>query len=79
MPLSLGSSHHLPPMPVCLPLQIFFDEKHREVTTSKLPTFAKLAEKLTGRTVAFGYMSAPATQQVSIKPAGAAASVGTSQ
>jgi len=45
-------------------MQIFFDEKHREITTPKLPTFAALARRLTGRAVSFGYMSNPALQQV---------------
>ena len=59
--------------------QIFFDDKHRDITQAKLPTYAKLASKLTGRTCTFGYMSQPSLQQVSVKPAGAATTIGTAQ
>ena len=45
-------------------MKIFFDLKVRDTTEPKLATFSTLIQKLTGRQVSFGYMSAPAFNEV---------------
>ena len=45
-------------------MQIFFDAKHKDAFEGKLDVFESVAKALTGRVASFGFMTAPALQQI---------------